>query len=71
MIAASQRTFGCAGIEESRDSTEQSAGVSQVGATSRKVQQRKSADGLGNQSQVRVQRCGKSAPACRATGTAW
>ncbi len=71
MIAAQCAPPGALGVEESRDSTEQNAGASQVGATSRKVQQRKSADGLGNQSQVRVQRCGKSAPAFQATGTAW
>ena len=32
-------------VEESRDFTEQSAGESQVGATSRTVQQKESADG--------------------------
>ena len=42
-----------------------------MGATSRTVQQRETADGLGDRQQVRVQRCGKSAPACRATGAAW
>ena len=56
--------------EEGRGSTGQNAGESQAGATSRTCHREQTADGPGNGAQVRVKRCGKSAPASRATAAA-
>ena len=53
-------------VEESPDSTGQGAGVTQAGVTSRRRNRKQTAP-LGG---ARVKRCGKSAPAARATAPA-
>ncbi len=61
-------------VEEGRDSTGKDAGASQAGQPDGKCNREQTADGRPpfrrEPAQARVKRCGKSAPASRATGMA-
>ena len=61
-------------VEEGRDSTGKDAGASQAGQPDGKCNREQTADGRSpfrrEPAQARVKRCGKSAPASRATGMA-